>query len=135
MLAREVDFFSIGSNDLTQYTLASDRGNERLSHLYRPLDPSVLQLIRHVIHAGHDSGKWVGLCGELAGQRSAIPILLGLGLDEFSMTPRAIPLAKRLIRKLDYSEMQQLARQVLDLGGASQVEERMADFLRAIGEE
>jgi phosphocarrier protein FPr len=135
VLAREVDFFSIGSNDLTQYTLASDRGNERLSHLYRPLDPSVLQLIRQVIAAGHGAGKWVGLCGELAGQRAAIPILLGLGLDEFSMTPRAIPLAKRLIRKLDYSEMQELAYRVLDLGSAGEVEELMAGFLRGIGEE
>jgi phosphoenolpyruvate-protein phosphotransferase len=135
VLATEVDFFSIGSNDLTQYTLASDRGNDRLSHLYRPLDPSVLQLIRHVIEAAHASGKWVGLCGELAGQGAAIPILLGLGLDEFSMTPRAIPLAKRLIRRLDYSEMQGLARQVLDLGSATEVEAHMAEFVQEIGEE
>lgn len=135
VLATEVDFFSIGSNDLTQYTLASDRGNERLSYLYRPLDPSVLHLIRLVIEAGHAAGKWVGLCGELAGQRSAIPILLGLELDEFSMTPRAIPLAKRLIRKLDYGEMQGLAQEVLALKSADEVEERLAHFLSEIGEE
>jgi phosphotransferase system enzyme I (PtsI) len=115
--------------------LASDRGNERLSYLYRALDPSVLHLIRMVIEAGHAAGKWVGLCGELAGQRNAIPILLGLGLDEFSMTPRAIPLAKRLIRKLDRGQMEALAQQVLTLGSAGEVEERMARFLGEVGEE
>jgi phosphoenolpyruvate-protein phosphotransferase/dihydroxyacetone kinase phosphotransfer subunit len=129
VLAVEVDFFSIGSNDLTQYTLAADRGNQRLSYLYRPLDPSVLRLIRTVIDAGHAAGKWVGLCGELAGQSNAIPILLGLGLDEFSMTARAIPFAKRLIRKLNYGRTQALAREVLSLGSAREVEERMAHFL------
>jgi phosphoenolpyruvate-protein phosphotransferase len=135
VLAAEVDFFSIGSNDLTQYTLATDRGNERLSHLYRGLDPAVLHLIRMVIDAGHASGKWVGLCGELAGQRNAVPILLGLGLDEFSMAPRAIPLAKRLIRKLHLAEMQALAEEVLTLRSAGEVEERMARFLGRIGEQ
>lgn len=134
ILAQEVDFFSIGSNDLTQYTLAADRGNERLSYLYRPLDPAVLHLIRMVIEAGHSAGKWVGLCGELAGQRHAIPILLGLGLDEFSMTPCAIPLAKQLIRKLDYGQMQALAQEVLALGSACEVEERMARFTSGVGE-
>jgi len=135
VLAAEVDFFSIGSNDLTQYTLAADRGNERLSHLYRGLDPAVVHLIRMVIDAGHASGKWVGLCGELAGQRNAIPILLGLGLDEFSMAPRAIPLAKRLIRKLHSAEVQALAEEVLTLRSAGEVEERMARFLGGIGEQ
>jgi phosphoenolpyruvate-protein phosphotransferase/dihydroxyacetone kinase phosphotransfer subunit len=135
VLAREVDFFSIGSNDLTQYTLASDRGNERLSHLYRPLDPAVLHLIRQVIEAAHAAGKWVGLCGELAGQRTAIPLLLGLGLDEFSMTPHAIPLAKRLIRQLDYAEMQTLATEVLALRSANEVEDYMARFLARMGED
>ncbi|MBM4429606.1 MAG: phosphoenolpyruvate--protein phosphotransferase [Chloroflexi bacterium] len=135
VLAEEVDFFSIGSNDLTQYVLAADRGNERLMHLYRPLDPAVLQLIHTVIQAGHAAGKWVGLCGELAGHRNAIPILLGLGLDEFSMTAHAIPLAKRLIRRLTYAETQRLAAEVLTLRSAAEVEQRMAGFLREIGEE
>ncbi len=134
VLAEEVDFFSIGSNDLTQYTLASDRGNERLSYLYRPMDPAVLHLIRQVIEAGHAAGKWVGLCGELAGQRNAIPLLLGLGLDEFSMTPHAIPLAKHLIRQLDFGEMQTLAGEVLSLRSASEVEDYMARFLTRIGQ-
>lgn len=135
LLAQDIDFFSIGSNDLTQYTLAVDRGNERLSNLYRGLDPAVLHLIRMVIEAAHAAGKWVGLCGELAGQRSAIPILLGLGLDEFSMTPRAIPLAKRLIRRLHAGEMQALADEVLTLATADEVEQYMARFLNEMGEE
>jgi phosphoenolpyruvate-protein phosphotransferase/dihydroxyacetone kinase phosphotransfer subunit len=135
LLAQDVDFFSIGSNDLTQYTLAVDRGNERLSNLYRALDPAVLHLIRMVIEAAHAAGKWVGLCGELAGQRSAIPILLGLGLDEFSMTPRAIPLAKRLIRRLHAGEMEALADEVLTLATADEVEQYMARFLSEMGEE
>jgi phosphocarrier protein FPr len=135
LLAQDVDFFSIGSNDLTQYTLAVDRGNERLSGLYQGLDPAVLHLIRMVIEAAHDAGKWVGLCGELAGQRNAIPILLGLGLDEFSMTPRAIPLAKRLIRRLHAGEMEALAEEVLTLGTADEVELHMERFLEEMGED
>lgn len=129
LLAPEVDFFSIGSNDLTQYTLAVDRGNERVSYLYHALDPAVLRLIRIVIEAGHAAGKWVGVCGEMAGQRAAIPILLGLGLDEFSMNPRAIPLAKHLIRQLAYSQAQALAREVLSLKDVAEVEARVAQFL------
>lgn len=135
VLAVEVDFFSIGSNDLTQYTLACDRGNERVSYLYHPLDPAVLRLVRNVIEAGHAAGKWVGVCGEMAGQRLAIPILLGLGLDEFSMTPRAIPVAKQLIRQLDRSQTQALAQEVLSLRDAAEVEERVTRFLDGIGEE
>ena len=135
LFADDVDFFSIGSNDLTQYTLAADRGNERLSDLYRALDPAVLHLIRMVIKAGHAADKWVGLCGELAGQLSAIPILLGMGLDEFSMTPRAIPLAKRLIRRLHAGEMEALADEVLTLATAAEVEQYMARFLHEMGEE
>jgi len=129
VLAPEVDFFSIGSNDLTQYTLACDRGNERVSYLYHPLDPAVLRLIRNVIEAGHAAGRWVGVCGEMAGQRLAIPILLGLGLDEFSMTPRTIPVAKQLIRQLDRGQAQALAQEVLALGDAAEVEARVTDFL------
>jgi phosphoenolpyruvate-protein phosphotransferase/dihydroxyacetone kinase phosphotransfer subunit len=135
VLAAEVDFFSIGSNDLTQYTLAVDRGNEKLAYLYRGLDPSVLLLVRMVIEAAHGAGKWVGLCGELAGQHAAIPILLGLGLDEFSMTPRAIPLAKQLMRKLHAGKMVSLAEEVLTLATADQIEQSMAHFLREMGEE
>jgi phosphocarrier protein FPr len=132
VLAPEVDFFSIGSNDLTQYTLACDRGNERLSHLYYPLDPAVVRLIRGVIEAAHVAGKGVGLCGELAGQRVAIPVLLGLGLDEFSMTPHAIPAAKQLIRSLSVAEAQQIADHVLSLSMASEVKDYLASVLERL---
>jgi phosphoenolpyruvate-protein kinase (PTS system EI component) len=120
-IAPLVDFFSIGSNDLTQYTLASDRGNEQLGYLFQALDPAVLRLIRRVIEAAHAAGKWTGLCGELAGRRRAIPVLLGLGLDEFSMTPRAIPEAKQLIRSLKLSEAEEIAQEALSLPTVAEV--------------
>jgi phosphoenolpyruvate-protein phosphotransferase len=127
-LAPIVDFFSIGSNDLTQYTLACDRGNEQLGYLFQALDPAVLRLIRHVIEAAHAADKWVGLCGELAGRRRAIPVLLGLGLDEFSMTPRAIPEAKQLIRALTLDEAQEIAEHALSLATVAEVR----DYLDAV---
>ncbi len=120
-LAPLVDFFSIGSNDLTQYTLACDRGNEQLSELFQDLDPAVLRLIRKVIDAAHAADRWVGLCGELAGRRRAIPVLLGLGLDEFSMTPRAIPEAKQLIRSLTLDQAREIADHALSLPTAAEV--------------
>ena len=129
VLAPEVDFFSIGSNDLTQYTLACERGNDRLRHLYDPLDPAVLHLIRHVIEAAHAANKWVGLCGELAGQQLAIPLLLGLGLDEFSMAPRAIPAAKQLIRSLSMAKARRVAEHALSLSAASEVRDYLASVL------
>jgi phosphoenolpyruvate-protein phosphotransferase/dihydroxyacetone kinase phosphotransfer subunit len=132
VLAKEVDFFSIGSNDLTQYTLASDRVNEQLGDLYRPLDPAVLRLIAQVIHAAHAAGKWVGLCGELAGQRLAIPVLLGLGLDEFSMTPGAIPVAKQLIRSLSVAEARQIADHALSLSTAPEVTDYLSSVLEGM---
>jgi phosphotransferase system enzyme I (PtsI) len=131
VMAKEVDFFSIGTNDLTQYTLASDRVNEQLGDLYRPLDPAVLRLIAQVINAAHAEGKWVGLCGELAGQRSAIPVLLGLGLDEFSMTPTAIPVAKQVIRSLSVDEAREIAGHALSLSTASEV----TDYLGSVVED
>jgi phosphocarrier protein FPr len=127
-LAAEVDFFSIGSNDLTQYTLACDRGNENLGNLSRPHDPAVLRLIARVIDAAHAAGKWVGLCGEMAGQRLTLPVLLGLGLDEFSMTPRAIPTARQLIRSLSVAEARQIADHALSLTTASEVKEYLASI-------
>lgn len=131
-LAAEVDFFSIGSNDLVQYTLACDRGNERLGDLYHPLDPAVLRLIALTIEAAHARGKWVGLCGEMAGQRMAIPLLLGLGLDEFSMTPRAIPEAKRLIRSMRLSQARQIADHVLTLSTAAEVSEYLGSVVNSM---
>lgn len=112
-LAKEVDFFSIGTNDLTQYTLAVDRGNERISHLYNPLSPSVLSLIQKVIDASHAEGKWTGMCGELASDERATQLLLGMGLDEFSMSATSIPSIKHVIRNTIFSEAQVLAEKVL----------------------
>jgi phosphocarrier protein FPr len=114
-IAPLVDFFSIGSNDLTQYTLAADRGNEQLGQLFQALNPAVLRLIGRVIDAVHAAGKWAGVCGELAGRRRAIPILLGLGLDEFSMTPRAIPEAKQIIRSLTLTEARDIAQRAISM--------------------
>jgi len=113
--ATEVDFFSIGTNDLTQYTLAADRTNALVAALGSGFQPAVLHLVRNVITAAHAQGKWVGLCGELAGDPLAIPILLGLGLDEFSMNPPAIPLAKQIIRALTLAEARKIAQHALEL--------------------
>ena len=119
--APEVDFFSVGTNDLIQYTLAVDRGNPKAAAIYDPLNPAVLRLIKLVIDAGHRHGKWVGVCGEMAGDREAIPLLLGMGLDEFSMNPAAIPAAKELIRRLDATAMQALAERALMMSTAGEV--------------
>lgn len=112
-LAKEVDFFSIGTNDLTQYTLAVDRSNEMISHLYNPLSPPVLNLIKQVIDASHAEGKWTGMCGELAGDEQATLLLLGMGLDEFSMSAISIPIIKKIIRNINFSDVRRLAAQVL----------------------
>ena len=112
-LAKEVDFFSIGTNDLTQYTLAVDRGNDMISHLYQPMSPSVLNLIKQVIDASHAEGKWTGMCGELAGDERATLLLLGMGLDEFSMSAISIPRIKKIIRNTNFEDAKVLAEQAL----------------------
>lgn len=112
-LAKEVDFFSIGTNDLTQYTLAVDRGNDMISHLYQPMSPSVLNLIKQVIDASHAEGKWTGMCGELAGDERATLLLLGMGLDEFSMSAIFIPRIKKIIRNTNFEDAKVLAEQAL----------------------
>lgn len=118
--AKEVDFFSIGTNDLIQYTMAADRMNEKVSYLYQPYNPSILRLVKMVIDAAHKEGKWTGMCGEMAGDQMAIPLLLGLGLDEFSMSATSILPARSLISKLSQTEMEQLA---IDALSKSTVEE------------
>ncbi|ADP67041.1 phosphoenolpyruvate-protein phosphotransferase PtsI [Buchnera aphidicola] len=114
-LIKEVDFFSIGTNDLTQYTLAVDRGNDLISHLYNPMNPSVLKLIQKVINVSHTHGKWTGMCGELAGDERATILLLGMGLDEFSMSSISIPKIKEIIRKTSFSSAKKLAQKALTL--------------------
>lgn len=113
-LIKEVDFFSIGTNDLTQYTLAVDRGNKLISHLYNPISPSILILIKQVIDASHAEGKWTAMCGEMASDERAIPILLGMGLDEFSMNSISIPKIKKIIRNTCYQNAKQLAKSALN---------------------
>jgi phosphotransferase system enzyme I (PtsI) len=119
--AKEVDFFSIGTNDLIQYTMAADRMNQRVSYLYQPYSPSILRLVKMVIDASHAEGKWTGMCGEMAGDETAIPVLLGLGLDEFSMSATSILKARSLIRNLKKSDMKKLAQEVLNMQTTDQV--------------
>ena len=128
-LAKEVDFFSIGTNDLTQYTLAVDRGNELISHLYNSMSPSVLNLIKQVIDASHAEGKWTGMCGELAGDEKATILLLGMGLDEFSMSAISVPRIKKLIRNVNYQDAKALADKALQQPTAAEIEKLVADFL------
>ncbi|AOT70402.1 phosphoenolpyruvate--protein phosphotransferase [Geosporobacter ferrireducens] len=126
LLADEVDFFSIGTNDLIQYTTAVDRMNEKISHLYNPFNPAVLRLIKTVIDSGHAAGIWVGMCGEVAGDKRLIPILLGMGLDEFSMSAGSILPARKQIQNLSYEKMKALADQVLKMKSAEEIEKFVA---------
>lgn len=121
LLAPHVDFFSIGTNDLIQYTLAVERGNERIAYLYEPFHPSVLRLLREVIETAHRNYLWVGLCGEMAGMPLAIPLLLGMGLDEFSVPPRSVPLVKFMVRSLNYADMRKLVAKVAQLATADEI--------------
>ncbi|CBJ82248.1 PTS family enzyme I and Hpr components,PEP-protein phosphotransferase [Xenorhabdus bovienii str. Jollieti] len=129
-LAKEVDFFSIGTNDLTQYTLAVDRGNELISHLYNPMSPAVLSLIKQVIDASHAEGKWTGMCGELAGDERAALLLLGMGLDEFSMSAISIPRIKKIIRNANYDDAKALAEQALSQPTAKELMDLVDTFTR-----
>ena len=133
-LAKEVDFFSIGTNDLSQYTMAADRTNPKVAELSNAFFPAVLRLVREVIRAAHKAGKWVGMCGELAGEPLALPILLGLELDEFSMNPPMIPLAKQIIRSLDTREMKEIADQALELESPSDIQDFIKEKIPFIAE-
>ncbi|AVQ32715.1 phosphoenolpyruvate--protein phosphotransferase [Staphylococcus muscae] len=121
IFAKEVDFFSIGTNDLIQYTMAADRMSERVSYLYQPYNPSILRLVKQVIDASHKEGKWTGMCGEMAGDETAIPLLLGLGLDEFSMSATSILKARRQIKGLSTTEMTQLADRAMNCATVDEV--------------
>ncbi|CEN84160.1 MAG: phosphoenolpyruvate--protein phosphotransferase [Paeniclostridium sordellii] len=121
ILAKHVDFFSIGTNDLIQYTCAVDRMNQKISYLYNQFNPAVLRLIKMVIDNAHKEGKWVGMCGESAGDKRMIPILLGMGLDEFSMSPISILPARKFITSVNYSDMKKFADEVLTMGTAEEI--------------
>lgn len=127
--AKEVDFFSIGTNDLIQYTMAADRMNENVSYLYQPYNPAILRLVKMVIDASHKEGKWTGMCGEMAGDEIAIPILLGLGLDEFSMSASSILKAREQISKLSKAEMATHTERILSLATAEEVEAYVKDIM------
>ncbi|EVD17310.1 TPA: phosphoenolpyruvate--protein phosphotransferase [Staphylococcus aureus] len=130
VFAKEVDFFSIGTNDLIQYTLAADRMSERVSYLYQPYNPSILRLVKQVIEASHKEGKWTGMCGEMAGDATAIPLLLGLGLDEFSMSATSILKARRQINGLSKNEMTELANRAVDCATQEEVIELVNNYVK-----
>ena len=130
IFAKEVDFFSIGTNDLIQYTMAADRMNEKVSYLYQPYNPAILRLIQMVIKAAHQEQKWVGMCGEMAGDELAVPLLLGLGLDEFSMSATSILKTRALLKQLTVPEMQSLATEALQLATAEEVVEKVKQAMK-----
>jgi len=137
VLSRHARFLSIGSNDLTQYTLAMDRDNERLAHLYEPLSPAVLRSIRHTVRAAHEAGRWVGVCGEMAGDPRIAVLLIGLDVDELSMAPFDVPRVKAAVRSVEYAAMQRIADEAVAMSCArsvrtllsEQVDTRLPDFL------
>lgn len=130
IFAKEVDFFSIGTNDLIQYTMAADRMNEKVSYLYQPYNPAILRLIQMVIKAAHQEQKWVGMCGEMASDEHAVPLLLGLGLDEFSMSATSILKTRALLKQLSVPEMQTLATEALQLATAEEVLEKVKQAVK-----
>lgn len=127
-LVEEVDFFSIGTNDLIQYTIAVDRMNEKISHLYEPLHPAVLRLVKQVIDASHKAGKRTGMCGEMAGDEEAAPILLGMGLDEFSMSAASIPRLKKAIGSISYSDAREIAQKALNMKSPGEIRNLLKKF-------
>ena len=134
--AKEVDFFSIGSNDLVQYTLACDRGNPRVADSFRPLHPAVIRLIKTTIDSGHSEDIWVGLCGELASELIAVPLLLGLGLDELSVSPGALLPVKSIIRQITLEECHEIADEVLSISSATEVEKYLGSIIKKrVGED
>ncbi|MCM3611091.1 phosphoenolpyruvate--protein phosphotransferase [Planococcus sp. MERTA32b] len=129
LFAKEVDFFSIGTNDLIQYTMAADRMNENVSHLYQPFNPAILRMVKMVIDAAHKEGKWAGMCGEMAGEELAVPILLGLGLDEFSMSASSILKTRSMISSLSKAEMEKYTDSILALATAEDVKNYVAKLV------
>ena len=131
-IAKEVDFFSIGTNDLIQYALAIDRVNENIAYLYQPLHPAVLSLLKRIIDGAHKAGIWVGICGEMAGEPLFTPLLLGLGLDELSMSPIVIPEVKKVIRSLTIREAKERSKKALKLSTAQEIEALLKEMVGKI---
>jgi phosphoenolpyruvate-protein phosphotransferase (PTS system enzyme I) len=129
ILIKEVDFFSIGTNDLIQYTMAADRINQKVAYLYQPFNPGVLKLIKHVIDASHAAGKWTGMCGEMAGDLTASVMLLGLGLDEFSMSASSILPMRNLLAKLDLASAKALSIKLMKLGSHHKIKQELENYL------
>jgi phosphotransferase system enzyme I (PtsI) len=130
IIAKEVDFLSIGTNDLIQYLLAVDRGNNIVADLYQAFHPSVIKTIKHIIDSGHQEGKWIGMCGEMAGDPLATVLLLGMGLDEFSVAPHIIPEIKKIIRSISYEDAQKIAKQVLKIRTVKEVQDYLSELMR-----
>lgn len=135
LLSQEVSFFSIGTNDLIQYALAVDRVNEKIAYLYEPTHPGVLRLIKQIIDAGHAAGIWVGMCGEMAGEPALALLLLGMGLDEFSVSPIQVPLIKKMIRAVEHRTAQAIAQQALALRTGKEIEDFLVAHLRRLAPE
>ena len=119
--AKYADFFSIGTNDLIQYSMAADRMSEKVSYLYQPFNPSILKLIKMTIDGAHSQGKWCGMCGEMAGEPDAMSVLMGLGLDEFSMSATSILKARKVATNISYAEMKEMANKALQCQRAEEV--------------
>jgi phosphotransferase system enzyme I (PtsI) len=132
MIAPEVKFFSIGSNDLIQYTMAVDRVNEKVANLYEPTHPAILRLIRACVEAAHNNGIWVGICGEMAGEPLYAPLLVGMGLDELSVAAASLPRVKEVIRRLKLTEAQELAAAALHANNSREVMAMLTALLQRI---
>ena len=131
LIARECDFLSIGTNDLIQYSLAVDRGNENVAYLYKPYNPSILRLVHDIVKKGHEQSVWVGMCGEMASDPLATMLLIGLGLDEFSVSPVSLLHIKEIIRRVEYSECENMAERVLSYSTTEQVENYLKSVYKA----
>ena len=131
VLAAEVDFFSIGTNDLIQYALAVDRVNEKIAHLYQPTHPAVLRLLKMIADAAHADNIWVGVCGEMAGDLALTPLLLGLGMDELSVGASVVPRVKRAVQSLTHTECQKVVEEAMELDTPSAILARCTEMAQA----
>lgn len=130
LLAKEVDFFSLGTNDLVQYTVAADRTNEQIAHLYEPTHPAVLRLIKQTVEAAHEAGIWVGVCGEMGGDIALTPLLVGLGVDELSCGAAVVPRVKRAVQSLDSVACQNLVSEVMRCETGTEILSRSEEVAR-----